>query len=91
MLELLDEELEDALQRQEAQLELSVRLVFAPTGLNIRGKGIDLAEQLGLNGAQAFSLIERLVQDEYIRGKTESATPLVQWAEPSFTASRTRG
>jgi predicted ArsR family transcriptional regulator len=71
MLDLLDEELEEALQRQEAQLELRVRLVFAPTGLKIQGKGTDVAEQLGLNGAQAYSLIERLVQDQYIRGKTE--------------------
>jgi predicted ArsR family transcriptional regulator len=71
MLDLLDEELEEALQRQEAQLELRVRLVFAPTGLKIQGEGTDVAEQLGLNGAQAYSLIERLVQDQYIRGKTE--------------------
>jgi predicted ArsR family transcriptional regulator len=71
MLELLDHELEEAFQRQEAQLELRVRLIFAPTGLKIHGRGTDVAEQLGLNGAQAFSLLERLVQDQYIRGKTE--------------------
>jgi hypothetical protein len=35
MLELLDHELDEAFQRQEAQLELSVRLIFAPTGLKI--------------------------------------------------------
>ena len=71
MLELFYHELEEALQRQEAQLELSVRLIFAPTGLKIHGSGNDVAELLSLNGVQAFSLLERLVQDEYIRGKTE--------------------
>jgi hypothetical protein len=61
MLELLDCKLEEALQRQEAQLELSVRLVLAPTGLRIRGRGTDVAELLGLDGVQAFSLLERLL------------------------------
>jgi hypothetical protein len=61
MLELLDSKLEEALQRQEAQLELSVRLVLAPTGLRIRGRGTDVAELLGLDGVQAFSLLERLL------------------------------
>jgi hypothetical protein len=61
MLELLDSKLEEALQRQEAQLELSVRLVLAPTGLRIRGRGTDVAELLGLEGVQAFSLLERLL------------------------------
>ena len=61
MLELLDCKLEEALQRQEAQLELSVRLLLAPTGLRIRGRGTDVAELLGLDGVQAFSLLERLL------------------------------
>ena len=61
MLELLDCKLEEALQRQEAHLELSVRLVLAPTGLRIRGRGTDVAELLGLDGVQAFSLLERLL------------------------------
>ena len=61
MLELLDCKLEEALQRQEAQLELSVSLVLAPTGLRIRGRGTDVAELLGLDGVQAFSLLERLL------------------------------
>ena len=61
MLELLDCKLEEALQRQEAQLELSLRLVLAPTGLRIHGRGTDIAELLGLDGVQAFSLLERLL------------------------------
>lgn len=50
---------------------MSVRLSPSPTDLKVRRRGTNISEQLGLNGIQAFTLLERLVRDGYVNAELE--------------------
>jgi predicted ArsR family transcriptional regulator len=71
MLELLQREIEAAQERQQSQLEMSVRLAPSPTDLRVRGTRANVSEQLGLSGIQAFTLLERLERDGYVNARIE--------------------